>query len=290
MSDSLQKFIFEHTPIRGSIVQLDATWQAVLERHEYPLPIKNILGELMASAALLATTLKFDGSLIMQIQGDGAVKLLVVECNSDLTLRAMAQWDEASLDGLASFRQLTGDGRFVITIDPKDSRQTYQGIVELTGETVAETLQHYMQTSEQLATRLWLTTGNNQAAGLLLQKLPGDLELDVDAWNRTVQLAATVKAAELLLPPEEILHRLYHEEDVRLFEPIAVSFRCTCSRERVVGMLRMIGHDEVTATLKQEGKVEVTCQFCNRQYQFDAVDAEQLFASDAITPAPPIKH
>ncbi|MGB8339208.1 MAG: Hsp33 family molecular chaperone HslO [Burkholderiales bacterium] len=290
MADSLQKFIFEHAHIRGSIVQLGATWQAVLERHHYPPSIKNILGELMASVALLATTLKFDGSLIMQIQGDGAVKLLVVECNSDLTLRAMAQWDEASLDGLTSLRELTGSGRFVITIDPKDSRQTYQGIVELTGETVAETLQHYMETSEQLATRLWLTTANNQAAGLLLQKLPGELEMDVDAWNRAVHLASTVKSAELLLPPEKILHLLYHEEDVRLFEPIAVSFRCTCSRERVVGMLRMIGRDEVTATLKQEGKVEVTCQFCNRQYQFDAVDAEQLFASDAITPAPPIKH
>jgi molecular chaperone Hsp33 len=290
MSDSLQKFIFENTPIRGSIVQLDATWQAVLERHEYPLPIKHILGELMASAALLATTLKFDGSLIMQIQGDGAVKLLVVECNSDLTLRAMAQWDDASLDGLATLRQLTGDGRFVITIDPKDSRQTYQGIVELTGETVAETLQHYMETSEQLATRLWLTTGNNQAAGLLLQKLPGNQEMDIDAWDRAVQLASTVKEEELLLAPKEILHRLYHQEDVRLFEPIAVSFRCTCSRERVIGMLRMIGHEEVSATLKQEGKVEVICQFCNRQYEFDAVDAEQLFASDAITPAPPIKH
>ena len=290
MSDSLQKFIFENTPIRGSIVQLGATWHAVLERHEYPSPIKNILGELMASAALLATTLKFDGSLIMQIQGQGAVKLLVVECNSDLTLRAMAQWDDATLDGLVTFRQLTGDGRFVITIDPKDSRQTYQGIVELTGETVAETLQHYMETSEQLATRLWLTTENNQAAGLLLQKLPGEQEMDIDAWNRALHLASTVNPDELLLPPEEILHRLYHEEDVRLFEPIAVSFRCTCSRERVIGMLRMIGHEEVSATLQQEGKVEVTCQFCNRQYQFDAVDAEQLFASEAITPAPPIKH
>ncbi len=290
MSDSLQKFIFEHAHIRGSIVQLDATWQAVLDRHDYPEPIKNILGELMASAALLATTLKFDGSLIMQIQGDGAVKLLVVECNSDLTLRAMAQWGDDSLDGLISLRELTGDGRFVITIDPKDSRQTYQGIVELTGETVAETLQHYMETSEQLATRLWLTTENNQAAGLLLQKLPGDQEIDIDAWTRAVHLASTVKSAELLLPPEEILHRLYHEEDVRLFEPIAVSFRCTCSRERVVGMLRMIGHDEVNATLAQEGKVEVTCQFCNRQYQFDAVDAEQIFVSETITPAPPIKH
>lgn len=244
----------------------------------------------MASAALLATTLKFDGSLIMQIQGQGAVKLLVVECNSDLTLRAMAQWDDATLDGLVTFRQLTGDGRFVITIDPKDSRQTYQGIVELTGETVAETLQHYMETSEQLATRLWLTTENNQAAGLLLQKLPGEQEMDIDAWNRALHLASTVNPDELLLPPEEILHRLYHEEDVRLFEPIAVSFRCTCSRERVIGMLRMIGHEEVSATLQQEGKVEVTCQFCNRQYQFDAVDAEQLFASEAITPAPPIKH
>lgn len=290
MSDSLQKFIFEHAQIRGSIVQLGATWQAVLERHEYPPAIKNILGELMASAALLATTLKFEGSLIMQIQGDGAVNLLVVECNSDLTLRAMAQWDKDAIDGLSTLRELAGDGRFVITIDPKESRQTYQGIVELTGTTVAETLQHYMETSEQLATRLWLTTENNQAAGMLLQKLPGNHDADMDAWDRAVLLAATVKSDELLLPPEKILHRLYHEEDVRLFEPVPVSFRCTCSRERVVGMLRMIGHDEVSATLKQEGIVEVTCQFCNRQYRFDAVDAEQVFAGDVIAPAPSTRH
>jgi molecular chaperone Hsp33 len=290
MSDSLQKFIFEHAQIRGSIVQLNATWQAVLERHEYPAPIKNILGELMASAALLATTLKFDGSLIMQIQGDGPVNLLVVECNSDLTLRAMAQWDDDKIAGLDSLRALTGDGRFVITIDPKESRQTYQGIVELVGTTVAETLQHYMETSEQLATRLWLTTENQHAAGMLLQKLPGDQDHDTDAWNRALHLASTIQAGELLLPPEKILHRLYHEEDVRLFEPVAVSFRCTCSRERVVGMLRMIGRDEVNATVEQEGQVEVTCQFCNRQYRFDAVDAEQLFASDDIAPAQPTRH
>jgi molecular chaperone Hsp33 len=290
MSDSLQKFIFEHAQIRGSIVQLNATWQAVLERHEYPTPIKNILGELMASAALLAATLKFDGSLIMQIQGDGPVNLLVVECNSDLTLRAMAQWDDDKIAGLDTLRELAGNGRFVITIDPKETRQTYQGIVELVGNSVAETLQHYMETSEQLATRLWLTTENHHAAGMLLQKLPGELDHDTDAWNRALHLASTIQAGELLLPPEKILHRLYHEEDVRLFEPVAVSFRCTCSRERVVGMLRMIGRDEVSATVAQEGQVEVTCQFCNRQYRFDAVDAEQLFASDDIAPAQPTRH
>jgi len=289
MTDSLQRFIFDAAPVRGEIVHLDATWRAVLDRHAYPEPLRAVLGELMAAAALLSGTLKFDGSLILQIQGSGPVKLIVVECTSEQTMRATAKWDSELPDG--SFRELVGDGRFVITIAPNDGKQTYQGIVELSGDSVSQVLEHYMATSEQLETRLWLTTGTEQAAGMLLQRVPGPTGDDPDAWTRAVTLSDTVTDRELLdLPAPHIIRRLFHEEDIRLFESRVVSFRCSCSRERVVNMLRMLGRKEVRSIVAERGNVEVNCEFCNKRYGFDAVDAEQLFAADVITAAASTRH
>jgi molecular chaperone Hsp33 len=286
--DSLQRFVFEGVPVRGEIVHLDATWRAVLERHEYPLPLRTVLGELMAAAALLSSTIKFTGSLILQVQGSGPVKLLVVECTSDQTMRATAKWDEP-LQG-ADFRELVGSGRFVITIAPEDAKQTYQGVVTIEGADVAGALEHYMATSEQLETRLWLAADGDHAAGMLLQRLPGSSG-DPDAWNRAVQLTGTVTPHELLkLPAREIIHRLYHEEDIRLFESRVMSFRCSCSRERVVNMLRLLGRNEVSSILHERGSVEVNCEFCNRHYQFDSVDVEQIFAAEVVTRARSTRH
>ena len=288
MSDSLQRFIFEGAPVRGELVHLDATWRAVLERHDYPAALRGVLGELMAAAALLSATLKFDGSLILQVQGSGAVKLIVVECTSEQTMRATAKW-EGELSG--SFRALVGDGRFVITIAPDDVTQTYQGIVELTGDSVAQVLEHYMGTSEQLETRMWLASDGEQAAGMLLQRVPGPAGDDDDAWNRAVTLGDTVRGEELLaLPGPQVIRRLYHEEDIRVFDPRVVSFRCSCSRERVVNMLRMLGHGEVKSIIAERGAVEVNCEFCNRHYGFDAVDAEQIFAAELQTRASSTRH
>jgi molecular chaperone Hsp33 len=288
MSDSLQRFIFEGAPVRGELVHLDATWRAVLERHDYPAPLRAVLGELMAAAALLSATLKFDGSLILQIQGSGAVKLIVVECTSEQTMRATAKWN-GELDG--GFRDLVGDGRFVITIAPNDVTQTYQGIVELTGDSVSAVLEHYMSTSEQLETRLWLASDAAQAAGMLLQRVPGAAGHDADAWTRAVTLGDTVRGDELLaLQGAQILRRLYHEEDLRVFDPRVVSFRCSCSRDRVVNMLRMLGHEEVRSIIAERGSVEVNCEFCNRHYGFDAVDAEQIFAADLQTRPGSTRH
>lgn len=289
MNDSLQRFLFEHAPVRGELVHLDATWRAVLERHDYPAPLREVLGELMAAAALLSATLKFEGSLILQIQGSGPVKLLVVECTSDQTMRATAKWDkDADLPG--GFRELVGSGRFVITIAPTDLAQTYQGVVDLTGEGVSAVLEHYMATSEQLETRLWLASDAERATGMLLQRVP-DRGRDEEGWNRAVILAETVKRDELLqLDAREVIRRLFHEEDVRLFEPRIVSFRCSCSRDRVVNMLRMLGREEVQSILEERGSVEVGCDFCNRQYTFDPVDAEQIFAADVVTSPTPTRH
>lgn len=276
-------------PVRGEIVHLNATWRAVLERHDYPERLRDVLGELMAAAALLSATLKFDGSLILQVQGSGPVKLLVVECTSEQTMRATAKWEEqAQLAG--GFRELLGDGRFVITIAPTDLTQTYQGVVELSGDSVSSVLEHYMATSEQLETRLWLAADAEQATGMLLQRVPGSKQ-DEEGWKRAVILAETLKREELLqLPAREMVRRLFHEEDLRLFEPRIVSFRCSCSRDRVVNMLRMLGREEVHGILEERGKVEVGCEFCNRHYAFDVVDAEQIFAADVVTPPTATRH
>lgn len=279
MNDTLQRFLFEHAPIRGEVAHLDATWLAVLERHEYPTPLRRVLGELMAAGALLAATLKFEGAIILQLQGAGPVKLIVVECTSERTLRATAKWTGELADD-AGLADLLGEGRFVITLAPGEGRQSYQGIVEVDAAGVGASLEQYMQRSEQLDTRLWLAAGEDRVAGLLLQKLPAADDPDGDSWNRATHLAATLTDSELLeLPPKSLLHRLYHREDIRLFEPRPVSFRCSCSNERVDAMLRMLGYDEVRSIIEERETVEVTCEFCNRSYEYDRVDAEQLFAS-----------
>jgi len=289
-SDSLQRFMFEHAAVRGEIVHLEATWKAVLERRDYPPALRTVLGELMAAAALLSATLKFSGSLIMQIQGGGPVRLLVVECGADLTMRAMAHWEGDLAEG-AALPELVGEGRFVITLDPKKGGQTYQGIVDLEGGSVATVLENYMQRSEQLDTRIWLAAGSHGAAGMLLQKMPDGPEADKDAWNRAVHLGATVKPRELLdLSAREIIHRLFHEEDIRLFDSTPVHFGCTCSRERVANTLRMLGYDEVHSLLDEIGYIEADCEFCNQHYVFDVVDAVQVFASDGTGPASYTRH
>jgi molecular chaperone Hsp33 len=290
MNDTLQRFLFEGAPIRGEVAHLDATWRAVLERREYPPVLRTILGELMAAGALIAATLKFEGSIILQLQGDGPVKLIVVECTSEQTLRATAKWD-GELPAEAALGGLLGRGRFAITLAPRDGKQSYQGIVDIDPAGVAASLEHYMQTSEQLDTRLWLAAGEHRAAGLLLQKLPAQDEPDEDSWNRATKLAETITEPELLgLPARNLVHRLYHQEDIRLFDPRPVSFRCSCSSERVGAMLKMLGYAEVRSIIDERGSVEVTCEFCNREYRYDTVDAEQLFAAAHVAQPAPTRH
>jgi molecular chaperone Hsp33 len=289
MADTLQRFIFEHAPIRGEMVQLAATWQAVTERHDYPAPLRRVLGELMAAGALLAATLKFSGTLILQLHGSGPVKLIVVECTSDHAMRATAKWDGDIPEG--SLRALLGSGRFAISLVPESGQQSYQGVVDLDADSVASALEHYMAVSEQIETRLWLACEDTRAAGLLLQKLPERESSDVDAWPRAGQLAATVRKEELLgLEPQRLLQRLFNEEDLRVFEPKPVCFRCSCSRDRVIGMLRMLGRDEVRSVVAERGEVEVHCEFCNRRYAFDAVDSEEIFAAAVVGATASTRH
>lgn len=280
--DVLQPFLLEHAAVRGGLVALDATWRAVLENWDYPRPVRNLLGETMAAAALLSATLKYSGSMIMQMQGEGPIPLLVVECTSELALRGLAHWRDNLREG--TLCELVGPGRFVITLDPREGCHTYQGIVDLAGESVAAALEHYMLHSEQLDTRLWLAAGEKRAVGMLLQQLPGTPSSDRASWHRAVTLGATLTRDELLAySPRQLLRRLFYEQDVRVFDTRPVCFRCSCSRERVEAMLRMLGRDEVRSIVTERGVLEVHCEFCNRRYAFDAVDAEQLFATTVIT-------
>jgi molecular chaperone Hsp33 len=287
-TDTLQRFLFERAPIRGEFIRLDAAWRAILDRRDYPVPVRNLLGELTAAASLLAASIKFDGRLTMQAKGDGPVSLLVVECTSQQTLRALAQWDGPVPVG--SIRTLLGGGQLVITIEP-DKGERYQGVVQLDGDSVAEVLEHYFARSEQLATRLWLASDARQATGMLLQRLPEDESHDPENWNRAVHLASTLTRDELLtLDVRDILRRLYHEEDIRLFSGQPVSFRCSCSHARVESVLRMLGRDEVRSILTERNKVEVDCEFCGSHYELDAVDCAQLFVTPHLTGAAPTRH
>ncbi len=286
MSDQLQRFLFEHAAIRGEVVQLDAAWQAVLERHDYPSAVREPLGQLIVASVLLAATMKFNGSITLQVRGDGPINLLVVDCSPRhgddeagplYHVRGMATWKGEVPDG--DLKSRFGNGNLVITIDPGRGSKRYQGIVELTGSSMADAIDDYLERSEQLPTRMWLVANEQRAAGLLLQKMPAEKPDDEEAWNRVTMLAATITSDELLeLEQQEVIRRLFHEEDVRLFDTQPVAFHCTCSSERVAGTLRGMGRDEVMGIIDSEGAVEVICRFCNRKYRYDAVDAEQLFA------------
>lgn len=286
--DSLQRFVFEHAPVRGTIVRLDAAWRAVLERRDYPAPVRDLLGELMAAAALLAATIKFDGRLTIQAKGQGPVRLLVVECTSRQTLRAIAQW-RGELSP-APLSVLLGDSQLAITIEP-DEGTRYQSIIEIDAPTFSKVLEHYFERSEQLATRLWLATDSTRAAGMLLQRLPGEPSQDNDDWDRITHLGATLAHEELLdLPVPTLLHRLYHEDDIRLFDALSVRFHCSCTHARVESALRLLGPDEVRSILAERGKVDVDCEFCGLHYEFDQIDAEQLFADSTPASASPTRH
>ena len=296
MADTLLRFLFHDAPVRGEVVRLQASWRQMVANHRYPAPVARLLGEMTAAAALLAANIKFDGALILQIQGNGPVRLLVVEVQPGMRLRATAKLRETAVIGEdATLQQLTnpnGEARCAITLDPTGRRpgqQPYQGVVPLAGETIAEVLENYLRQSEQTESRLWLAADESAAAGVLLQKLPqegGAAKPDVDAWQRAGALTATLTRAELLtLEAEALARRLYWEERLQHFPPAAPRFECNCSRERSGRMLLALGREEVDSILAERGDVEITCDFCNARYAFDAVDVGQLFASGATREA-----
>lgn len=289
--DSLQRFLFENISIRGELTQLHKSWQAITENHHYPPVVRDVLAQMLVAGVLLAATLKFKGRIILQIQGKGDLPLVVAECSSERAIRGLAHYSKDIQPG--NLKTLVGDGQLAITLESENKTERYQSIVELAGDSVADAIEHYLETSEQLSTRLWLTADNNTAAGLLIQKLPPESvneenlqksQQDDDGWNRVEQLSSTIRDEELLeLDATEIIHRLFHEEDVRVFESEPVFFRCSCSKERVANMLRSLGHDEVKSIIEEKNIISINCEFCNHAYEFDAVDAEQLFTESHLS-------
>lgn len=277
--DKQQKFLVESCDVRGHLVQLDDTWSEAVARTEYPASVKKILGEAFVAASLLASTVKFEGKITMQVRGPGPIHLLVVQVTNDGTVRGLARWDEvpATVNLSAAFGL---DARMIISIEAQEYAEPYQGIVPLEGENIADALQTYFNTSEQLPTRLFLAVSDNTAAGVLIQKLPVEERTyhDADGWQRATVLCETLTDEELCRDDSQILlHRIFHEEKVRLFDAQDISFRCSCSRERTDGMLLGLGQEEVDSIVEEQGKVEIICEFCDAYYGYDSVDVAALF-------------
>lgn len=298
MTDQLKKYMLPDHSTRVQAVRLSDTWQTGLAHQDLPDCVRSLLGELVAAATLLAANIKFDGSLVLQLQGDGPVALLVVECTADLSVRATAtlrEGHDVPADGtLQTLLNRHGEGRFVVVLDPNrgdTQMQPYQGIVPLEGSNVAQVLELYMKSSEQLDTRLWLAANEKHCAGLLLQRLPDQGGAQHEdrhqrspetTWEEVSHLFHTVETPELLdTDTDTLIHRLLWDEDLIMFDPENVRWHCPCTRERVADMLQMLGKDEVMSILDEQNSIEVSCNFCGKPYTFDAVDCAELFIDNA---------
>jgi len=295
--DLLHRFLFENLPVRGHLVRLDASWRAAIEHHAYPQEVTSALGEAMAASALMAGALKFEGRLSLQLEGPGPVRLLLAQCTHRHAIRGVARHDELP-EGAVVEGGLFGDGQLAVTIEQQEGSERYQGVVPLESGRLAANLEAYFDRSEQLPSRLVLAATADRAAGLLLQRVAiGDAGTEAeraaadDAWQRIGLVAATLSARELLdLPCRDLLRLLFREDDIRLFDGTPVYFQCSCSRERVAGILQALGREEVEALLRERGDVEVRCEFCNRAWRFDAVDVAGLFSAGNSQPAPSGLH
>jgi len=282
----LRRFLLESQPLRGNWVQLGAAWPALRAHHRYPPAIDALLGQAATAAVLLTATLKFAGTLTLQLSGSGKVRLLVAQCTDDYTLRAMAE-HESGISDEADFATLVGSGRLAVTLQPDASTAQYQGIVPLEGRDLAECLERYFESSEQLPTRLSLAADTARAGGMLVQKLPAESGGEragaavQEIWEELEQGLRSLSSHELLsLGAEDAVRRVCGTHDCRLFDVTPVRFGCRCSDSRVAGLVRSLGIDEAHDAVAEQGSLTVTCEFCGRGYSYDAVDIEQLFAAD----------
>jgi molecular chaperone Hsp33 len=308
--DQVRRFIFENQPVRGHWVHLEGAWRELHAHASYPREVTELLGQAVVASVLLAATLKFRGTLTFQLQGNGAVSLLVAQCTHDFRVRAVARCDEASVEALSSgtaggerdarFRRLVGDaGLVTVTVEAEEKSLRYQGVVPLSGASLAESLEAYFASSEQLPTRVLLTADEEHGAGMLVQKLPGVADSPVDepigveeAWvgaqRGIAQLSAATGLRERTI--EELLAQGFPGHDLRLFRGAPVRFECRCSQSRVAGLLRALGAEEVREVLKEQGSVTVTCEFCHRPYRFDSMGVEALFADSPVSDSPGSVH
>ncbi|NAT79633.1 Hsp33 family molecular chaperone HslO [Dickeya dadantii] len=276
--DQLHRYLFENHAVRGELVTVSDTFQQMLTNHDYPVPVKNLLGEMLVATSLLTATLKFSGDITVQLQGDGPLKLAVINGNHQQQMRGVARL-QGNIAADSSLHDMVGNGYLVITITPTEGER-YQGVVGLDGDNVAACLENYFQQSEQLPTRLFIRTGEHDgrqcAAGMLLQVLPAQHGNRED-FDHLTQLTATVKGEELFgLPADEVLYRLYHQENVTLYEPQPVAFQCHCSRERCADALMTLPADEVSDILGQDGQIDMHCDYCGSHYLFSVQDIADL--------------
>ncbi len=281
MSNQRTRFILDQLPLRGVHVNLEQVWQHIVGQKNYPVPIARALGELVAAGALLAANLKFDGTFILQVQGTGVLKLLVAEATSEQTCRGTARFDDSvEIADDASLQDLMGEqGQFVLTLQPRQG-EMWQGIVGLQGTSIAQMLANYLAQSEQLDSDLILAADDKQAVGMMVQRLAGQ-DMAREDWQYVESLLQTVNQDELLhTTANTLLYRLFHEQEVRVFEPEHLEFACTCSHEKVGNMLLLLGGQEVGQILLEQGSVEIACDFCQQKYVFDEEDVKTLFGSD----------
>ncbi len=275
-ADQARAFLFEGAGIRGRLVRIDQTWREMLERHAYSAEVAALLGQAAAAGVLLADNLKGRGSVHLQIQGDGDVRLLLVQCDHALNLRGLARGER--LDGQGSMRELLGEGRMMVTVDPGPGQDRYQGIVPLAGESLAESLEGYFRDSAQLLTRLWLGVIGGSAVGLMLQRMP-DATIDEEDWRTLGMLADTVRLTELAeLPAGELLRRLFSGYDVRLFDARPIGYDCRCTAEHLDNVIRLLGRDEVEGILAEQGALALNCEFCNKVFRFAPEEARHALA------------
>ena len=294
-TDFTQRFIFDNSDTRGELASLDHSYAEVLAKHAYPEPVQQLLGELMAAAALLVGSLKFDGLMSLQARSDGPVPLLMIECTSDREIRGLARFNAEQITPDATLADLMPNGVLAITIDPAVGKR-YQGIVDLDGKTLSDCFTNYFVMSHQVPTRFWLAADGKRARGMLLQQLPAEVIKDEDdraeSWQRLNMLGDTLKVEELLgLDNETILVRLFHEEELRVFPDELIEFKCSCSRERSGNALTSLGHaDALNLVAEHNGHIEIDCQFCNERYLFDAADVDQLFAGAGVESPSDTQH
>ena len=287
-NDSLYRFLVEGCNVRGQLVYLDESWRALASRHDYPPVVRRLLGEAVSAAALLSATIKFDGALSIQASGDASLRLLIAEATASGTVRGLARW-KGKLRG-ARLSELLGNGRLAITIDPGADRERYQGIVELQGSGLTQSLRGYFGRSEQLPTRLWLAVEERRVAGLLLQRVPKQIRentwpdpagASADAWRQTVEHADAMLPSELLkLGVPDLLARINGDRPVRLYRGESWRFLCNCSRGKVTEVLRALGRNDLDSLIDERKRVSVKCEFCNAEFSFDAVDVAQVFADN----------
>lgn len=287
-ADQIQRFVLDDTPIRGQLISLDDSWRTMRKQSEPQGFAQTLFAQALTATALLASTLKIDGKITLQIRGDGPLPLLVAEATSQNTLRGLIR-QHADIEAGQPLTKIFGSERLIITIDSGKGKP-HQGIVPLQGDDLSIALQTYFDHSEQLPTRFWFASDDNHARGMLLQRMPGETH-DEDAWERAIQLASTIENDELLsLEPAALLHRLYHQEKTRVFEAEDLGFACSCSRERTANMLLTLGADELNSILAEQDAIEINCEFCNQDYRFDAVDVGQLLHAGKQAPASSTTH